>query len=129
MIVEALIEALKGAISGAIASGIGYAKQEKPDDWKLAKASKTVILGMLVNAIVRGTGMPIPQLATEISKWLATEGVAFIPAIILEGIILTGIIMLTDQIVKVIIRRTDIVIVWNKLKEFLGKYWDKRFWK
>lgn len=129
MIVEALIEALKGALSGAIASGIGYAKQEKPEKWDLAKASKTVILGMFVNAIVRGTGMPISELATEISGWLATEGVAFIPAVVLEGMILTGIIMLTDQIVKIIVRRTDIVKVWNKLKEFLSKYWNTRFWK
>lgn len=125
MIVEALIEAIKGAISGAIASGIGYAKQDEPENWDLGKASKTVILGMIVNAVVRGTGMPIPELATKISEWLATEGVAFVPSVILEGMILTGIIMLTDQVVKVIVRRTDINKVWNRFKEFIGKYWKK----
>lgn len=123
MIVEALIEAIKGAISGAIASGIGYAKQDEPEKWDLGKASKTVILGMIVNAIVRGTGMPIPELAANLSEWLATEGVAFVPAVALEAMILTGIVMITDQLVKLIVRRTDIVKVWNKFKEFVGKYW------
>jgi len=125
MIVEALIEALKGAISGAIASGIGYAKQDEPENWDLGKASKTVILGMFVNAIVRGTRMPIPELATKISEWLATEGLAFVPAVVVEGLILTGIIIVTDQLVKLIVRRTDVNKVWNKFKEFIGKYWKK----
>ena len=125
MIVEVLIEILKGAVSGAVASGIGYAKQEKPEDWMLGKASKTVLLGLFVSAIVRGTGMPIPELATKISTWLATEGIAFVPAIVVEGMILTGIVMLTDQIVKVIVRRTDIVTVWHKFKNFVSTYWYK----
>lgn len=123
MVVEIVKEVLKGLISGGIASLLGYAKQETPEKWQLDKFAKTVILGSFTNAIVRGTGMPIPQLATEISNWLATEGICFIPASVVEMVILTGLIMIIDQIVKIIVRRTDIVKVWNKLKDFLSKYW------
>jgi len=120
---EVLIEVVKGAVSGAIASAIGYAKQEKPDKWDFNKASKTIFLGMITNSIVRGTKMPIPELSVKISEWLATEGIAFIPAIIVEGMILTGIVMVVDQMVKVLVRRTDVMTAWNKLKAYLSKYW------
>ena len=123
MIVGILIEVLKGALSGAIASGIGYFKQSEPDKWDLGKASKTIILGMITTAIVRGTNMPIPELAAKISVWLSAESIAFVPVLVVEGLILTGIIMVADQAVKVIVRRTDIVKVWNKFKESLGIYW------
>ena len=123
MIVEIVKEVLKGLISGGVASLLGYAKQENPEKWRLDKFAKTVILGSFTGAIVRGSGMPIPQLATEISNWLITEGICFVPAPVIEMAILTGLIMIVDQLVKIIVRRTDIVKVWNKLKEFLGKYW------
>jgi len=123
MIVEIVKETLKGLISGAIASLLGYAKQEKPEKWQLDKFAKTIILGSFTTAIVRGSGMPIPQVASEVSNWLATEGVAIIPSAVIEMTILTGLVMIADQLVKVIVRRTDIVKVWNKVKEFLAKYW------
>lgn len=123
MIVEIIKEALKGLVSGAMASLLGYAKQEKPESWQLDKFAKTVILGSFTSAIISGSGMPIPQLATKISSWLATESICFVPAAVIEMAILIGLVIVADEIVKVIVRRTDIVKAWNKFKEFLGKYW------
>lgn len=123
MIVGIVKETLKGLISGAIASLLGYAKQEKPEKWQLDKFAKTIILGSFTTAIVCGSGMPILQAATEVSNWLAAEGIAVIPSTVIEMAILTGLVMIADQLVKVIVRRTDIVKVWNKVKEFLAKYW------
>ena len=124
-ILVALVETAKGAISGIIASGIGYAKQEKPENWDLGKFVKTVVIGMGTSGLVRGSRMPIPELSSKLSEWLSTEAIAFVPAIVIETAILTGIVIIADQVVKVIVRRTDIVKVWDKLKAFLGKYWTK----
>jgi len=124
-ILVALVETAKGAISGIIASGIGYAKQEKPENWDLGKFVKTVVIGMITAGLVRGSRLPIPELASKLSEWLATEGIAFVPAIAIETATLTGIIIIADQVVKVVVRRTDIVKVWNRLKVFLGEYWTK----
>lgn len=124
-ILGVLVDTLKGAISGAIASSIGFAKQDKPENWNLGKFTKTVVIGMGTSSLVRGSRMPIPELASKISEWLATEAIAFVPAMVIETAILTGIIIIADQVVKVVVRRTDIVKVWNKLKDFLSEYWKQ----
>ena len=124
-ILGVLVDTVKGVISGAIASTIGYAKQDKPENWDLGKFTKTVVIGMVASGLVRGSRMPIPELASKISEWLATEAIAFVPAVMIETAILTGIVIVADQVMKVVVRRTDIVKVWNKFKTFLGKYWDR----
>jgi len=123
-VVKILVSAVKGAVCGGIASFIGYAKQEKPEKWELGKAVKTVVLGSLTTAIVEGSGLSIPQLSAMISAYLTAQGIPLSPAQVELGIT-TGMIIVADQVVKIVVRRTDIVRVWNKLKAFLSKYWHK----
>lgn len=119
MIVEIVKQVVKGMVSGAFASFIGYAKQEEVEKWELEKALKTTILGMLTQGFIYGSGMPISEFAVEISTWL---DIPALTPIVVEFAILTGIVMVTDQLVKILIRRTAIANAWNKVKAYLGKY-------
>jgi len=122
MVVQILIFALKGLISGAIASFIGYAKQETPEKWELAKAVKTVVVGGVTTALIRASGLSLSEIATLISEYLVSEGIPLSPLNV-EMIITIAIVALADQIVKVVVRRTAIKTVWNKIKAFASKYW------
>jgi len=110
---------IKGVVAGAVASFIGYAKKEEVPKWDLKKMLQTTILGAITNGIIMGSNMPISDLATEISVWLEIPSLT---PVIVEFAILTGIIILTDHLVKIITRRSDVMALWNKLKEFLAKY-------
>jgi len=117
-----VISALKGAISGGIASFIGYAKQEKPEKWDLGKATKTVVLGALTTSITEASGLSLTEIATLVSTYLTNQGIP-LAAPQVELAITVSIVMVADQVVKVVVRRTDIKALWNKIKAFLSKYW------
>lgn len=110
---------VKGLVSGAVASFIGYAKKEELPKWDLKKALQTIFLGAFTNAMVMGTGMPISELSVEIVEWLEIETLT---APMVEFLILTGLIILVDHLVKVIVRRSDVMKLWNKFKETITKY-------
>lgn len=109
----------KGLISGAVASFIGYAKKEDLPKWDLKKMLQTVFIGGFTNAIIMGSNMPIGDLSAEIEIWLEIPALT---APMVEFAILTGLVILTDHIVKVIVRRSDIMKLWNEFKEFISKY-------
>ena len=117
-----VISAIKGAISGGIASFIGYAKQEKPEKWDLGKATKTVVLGALTTSITEASGLSLTEIATLVSTYLTNQGIP-LAAPQVELAITVSIVMVADQVVKVVVRRTDIKALWNKIKAFLSKYW------
>lgn len=119
-----IIEIFKGLIFGALAAVIGYAKQEKPESWQLSKMVKTMIVGALTTGIMRGSGMPISGVANAISVYLASEGIVVSPAIV-EVTVATMIVIFADQIVKILVRRTDLVSLFDKFKAFLAQYWSK----
>ena len=112
-------DVIKGLFAGALASFIGYAKKEEVPQWDLKKMLQTVFVGAFTNSIIVGTGMPITDLAVEISTWLEVPALT---APMVEFAILTGIVILTDHLVKVIVRRSDVVTLWNKFKEFITLY-------
>ena len=109
-----VISAIKGAISGGIASFIGYAKQEKPEKWDLGKATKTVVLGALTTSITEASGLSLTEIATFVSTYLTSQGIPLTPLEV-EMMISVGMVMVADQVVKVIVRRTDIKALWNKI--------------
>jgi len=117
-----VISAIKGAISGGIASFIGYAKQEKPEKWELSKAVKTVVLGALTTSVTEASGLSLTEIATFVSTYLTTQGIPLTPLEV-EMMMSVGMVMVADQVVKVVVRRTDIKVLWNKIKAFLSKYW------
>jgi len=118
-IIKAIV---KGVVAGAIASFVGYAKKEEVPKWDLKKMLQTVILGAITTGIVNGSGMPISDLSVEIAVWLDIPAVT---SAMVEFAILTGIIILVDHVVKIIVRRTDVMELWNKFKEFISKYVHK----
>lgn len=117
--VGVIITVVKGLISGAVASFVGYAKKEEIPKWDLKKALQTTLLGGFTNAILMGSNMPMGDLSAEIAIWL---DIPSITAPMVEFLILTGLIILTDHLVKVIVRRSDVMILWDKFKEFISKY-------
>jgi len=117
-----VISAIKGAISGGIASFIGYAKQEKPEKWELSKAVKTVVLGALTTSVTEASGLSLTEIAHLVSAYLTSQGIPLTPLEV-EMMISVGMVMVADQVVKVVVRRTDIKTLWNKIKAFLAKYW------
>jgi len=117
-----VISAIKGAISGGIASFIGYAKQEKPEKWELSKAVKTVVLGALTTSVTEASGLSLTEIATLVSTYLTSQGIP-LTSLEVEMMISVGMVMVADQVVKVVVRRTDIKTLWNKIKAFLAKYW------
>lgn len=110
---------LKGFVSGIIASFIGYAKKEEVPTWDLKKMLQEVVLGGFTSAIIYGSGMPIGELAGKIAIWLEVEALT---AGMIEFAILTGMVILVDHIVKIIVRRSEIMTLWNKFKEFISNY-------
>lgn len=113
---------LKGLLFGGLAAVIGYAKQEEPDKWEFGKLIKTMIIGAVTTGVLKGTGMPLSELAVAISNYLASEGVVLGPVVV-EVFLTTMIIIFADQIVKILVRRTDLVTLFDKLKAFVTKYW------
>lgn len=119
MIVGIVKATIKGLVSGAVASFIGYAKKEELPKWDLKKMLQTVFVGGFTTAIVSGSGMPIPELSAKIVEWLEIEALT---APMVEFLILTGLIIIVDHLVKVIVRRSDIMMLWNKFKVFISAY-------
>lgn len=113
----------KGFVSGAIASLIGYAKIETKTNpfpkWNLSKLLQEVFLGGFTWALIYGSGMPISELSTTIAEWLE---VAVVTGPMVEFLLMTILVIFVDHIVKIIVRRSDIMILWEKFKAFLSQY-------
>lgn len=118
-----LLTILKGLFFGGLASLIGYLKQEQIEKWDFTKMLKTMIVGAVTTSIIQATGLSLAELSFVISTWLAQNGISLAPGVI-ETIITTAIIVFADQLVKIIVRRTDLVRLWNKLKELISNYWQ-----
>lgn len=114
-------EIIKGILYGAFYGGqaalFGYLKSEDlPLSWKVVftkdfwaafdptKALKTVFLGMAMGALTQG----------QIYGLIPTDPIIgnFANDVIVIGV---------DQLMKLIVRRTPLVRVWNALKEKAGK--------
>lgn len=119
MWISIIKDVVKGLVAGVVASAIGYAKKEEIPKWDLKKMTQTVIVGAFTNGIIVGSGMPITELSGEIATWLE---ISSITAPMVEFAILTGIVILADHIVKIVVRRSDVIILWDKAKQFIGKY-------
>lgn len=116
-----LLTALKGLLFGALAALIGYLKHEEFEKWDFAKCLKTMIIGAITTCIMEVTGLSITDLSLVIAGWMSQHGVSF-PAPLIEAVITTSIVIFADFVVKIIVRRTDLVKLWNKLKDFLSGY-------
>jgi hypothetical protein len=117
-----IVEILKGAFYGGQAALFGYMKSEELEKswtviltrkfWEkfdLVKALKTVILGGILGAFTRGfTFIPEGTFPDPTSE------------LIFLNFANTAIVMGVDQFIKLIVRRTPIVRVWNWLKEKAG---------
>lgn len=122
IIVNGLYNALKGAIVGTIASAVGYAKQEEIGNWQFDKMLKTIIVGAITVSIISGSGLSIVALADLICTQLLIPAGVTVTASLVEGAILTGIVIVADEIVKIIARRTPAGKYFDKLKDLLGKF-------
>ena len=103
----------KGLFYGAISSGIGYIKNETVDTFDPIKLTKTVIVGGCVGGIIGSSGLSLSELSASIGGEMGIDGLA------IEAFMMTSIISFADRLVKLIARRTDLMKLWNKIKEFL----------
>lgn len=114
---EILVGLGYGAFYGAQAALMGYMKSEDlPQSWSVIltkkfwenfdpiKALKTVTIGALLGAFSRGK-IYIPLDASSVEMATLTN---FVNDIIILGV---------DQLVKLIVRRTPLVRIWNGFKE------------
>lgn len=105
----------KGLIYGAIAGGIGYIKNETWESFDPYKFARTLIIGGTIGGI-QGAGYGD---ISDISRTIGGE--LGIPPEMLETFIMTSIVAMADNVVKVLARRTDLGKLWAKIKEFFGK--------
>lgn len=111
---------IKGVIAGGLTNLIGYAKQEGDlEKWDIGKALKTTIIGAITGGLVYGSKLPVDQIAVQIATWLEVPA---INGMMVEMFILTMIVIVADQLVKIVIRRTDLMNLWNKFKDRFTKY-------
>lgn len=127
MVYEQLLLVLKdigiGAYYGALAALMGYLKSEDlPVSWKailskdfwskfeVSKALKTVLIGLLLGAFTQGK-IFMPQVM---------ESLGFNPSdptfLVVMATIPSLIVYAADQLVKLVVRRTPLVKLWDKLK-------------
>jgi len=104
----------KGLVYGGIAAGIGYIKQETWETFNPHKFLKTLIIGAIVGGIT-GSGTSITQASMLIGNEFD------ISPVLVEGFIMTSIVAISDNIVKIIARRTDLGGLWAKIKAFFSK--------
>ncbi len=104
----------KGLVYGGIAAGIGYIKQESWETFDPHKFLKTLIIGAIVGGIT-GSGTSITQASVLIGNEFDVSPV------LVEGFIMTSIVAIADNIVKIIARRTDLGRLWAKIKSFFSK--------
>jgi len=125
IIISGLKNALKGALAGALASAVGYAKQEQIGNWQFDKMFKTVLVGAITTAIIGGAGLPLPALAVLIANWLGLNAGIFVEALFVEGVILTSIVIVADEVVKVVARRTPAGEWFNKIRDLIALFLSK----
>jgi len=115
---QILIGIGKGIIFGGIAAGIGYIKNETWETFDPWKFTRTLIIGAIVGGIT-GTGHSITDISVTIGNEFGVN------PILVESFIMTAIVALADNIVKVIARRTDLGKLWETIKKFFGKRLSK----
>lgn len=109
-----LIGVGKGLVYGAIAGGIGYIKNETWETFDPYKFLRTLIIGGIVGGIT-GTGYSLGDASAIIG------GEFGVSPIIVETFLMTSIVAIADNIVKVVARRTDLGKLWTKIKDFFGR--------
>jgi len=105
----------KGLLYGALSAGIGYIKNEEIDSFDPNKLLKTMIIGGFVGALIGGSGLSFSDLSATVGDEIGVTGLA------VEAFAMTAIVSFADRIVKIIARRTDLMKLWNKIKDFLQK--------
>lgn len=110
-----LIGVGKGLVYGGIAGGIGYIKNETWETFDPYKFVRTMIIGACVGGIV-GAGYGD---LSSVSDMIGGE--IGIPGPVVEGFIMTSIVALADNVVKILARRTDLGKLWSVIKNFFGK--------
>jgi len=111
---QILIGVGKGLVYGAIWNAIGYIKNETWETFDPTKFLKGMIVGAIIGGIA-GTSYSIDDASVAIGNEFGLE-----PELV-KTFIMTAIVALADNIVKVISRRTDLGKLWTKVKEFFGK--------
>lgn len=114
MFMQILVSICKGITAGAIAGGIGYIKNETWETFDPYKFVKTLVIGAFVGGITGASGMDLSDTSAMIGNELGVPG----PAV--EAFIMTAIVGLADNLVKILARRTDLGKLWKKLKKTLG---------
>ncbi len=109
-----LVGVAKGVVYGGIAGGIGYIKNETWETFDPYKFLRTLVIGAIVGGIT-GTGTSIDDASAVIGAEFGLH-----PEVV-KTFIMTGIVAVADNLVKVIARRTDLGKLWNKIKDFFGK--------
>jgi len=111
--VEILYGFSKGLLYGLFSTGIGYIKNETMDTFDPIKLLKTMIIGGFVGGIFGATGLSLSDFSAIAGGDLGIDG------LLMETFIMTAVVSFADRLVKVIARRTDLMKLWNKIKEFL----------
>jgi len=104
----------KGVVYGIFAGGIGYIKKETWQTFDPYKFLRTMIIGGVVGGI-SGTGYSLATASALIGSEFG------VPALGVETFLMTSIVAIADNIVKVISRRTELGKLYTKIKEFFGK--------
>lgn len=135
--IETILPILKslalGAFFGGEAALIGFLKNEElPTSWKIilskdfwntfdvVKALKTVLVGMLMGVFTQGQ-MYMPQITEALNVNPSDPTLLVVIATVPSLIVYT-----VDQLIKLIVRRTPLVKLWDKLKVFALKSLQKQ---
>jgi hypothetical protein len=117
-IVQILINILSGMFFGGVASLLGYVKGIEIPKWELDKLVYTVVIGGITFGIIGGIGLDLMGASTAITNYMAARGTA-INALEVYALLSTIIAMAANQITFTIIRRTDVQVLFEKIKTFL----------
>lgn len=109
-----LVSVGKGVVYGAIAGGIGYIKNEDWETFDPYKFTRTLVIGAIIGGIT-GTGHSLTDASVIIGDEFG------IPPVMVETFLMTAIVAIADNVAKILARRTDLGLLWNKIKEFFGK--------
>ena len=128
-VIEPILEGIaEGAWYGALASVISFLKDENlPVSWNViftqefwstfqpVKFLKTVLVGMALGAVVKGQ-FYAPQIAGAIG--VSTTNPTYLAVVATAP---SMVVYAVDSLVKLIVRRTPLMHVWNKVKAFALK--------
>lgn len=104
----------KGVFYGALAGGIGYIKNETWETFDPYKFTRTLVIGGLIGGIT-GSGSSIDEASALIGAEFG------LPSELVKTFLMTAIVAIADNVVKILARRTDLGKLWEKVKDFFGK--------